>query len=182
MDELLTITSAAVAIFAAMLLAQAAWHKFSDREAFAQALKDYELLPSYTLGAATLMFIAAEAVIAVMLLSPFAVIGLHKAAILLVVYAMAMGVALSRGQRLANCACGSLQEKHALGPYQVWRNAVLVTALTLASLKISYADMTALWQWGLALTLAVVFALFYAMAEQIHINYQNKKQLDVRYE
>jgi hypothetical protein len=42
--------------------------------------------------------------------------------------------------------------------------------------------MTALWQWGLALTLAVVFALFYAMAEQIHINYQNKKQLDVRYE
>lgn len=182
MDELHQISAAGISIFAAMLLAQAAWHKLSQRQAFASALRDYQMLSDKHLMPATLLFASVEAGLALLLLSPFNTLALHKTAILLALYAMAMSIALLRGQRLSNCACGSLQEKHALGAYQVLRNIVLIALLLVASRVAAFEGLIAVWQWLLAFVVAIVLVLLYAMADQIHINYQNKKQLDLRYE
>lgn len=136
------VAGAGVVLFA-MLLATAAWHKWSDRHDFARALGAYRLLPPDLLMPATVALAVVETALVPLLTLPatrapaFAV-----AAVLLVVYAGAMAINLLRGRRDIDCGCG--------GPAQrlSWalpaRNAVLAL-LAVAWSRPGVLDRTLDW-------------------------------------
>jgi len=115
----------------ALLFATAAWHKLSDRAAFAGAVRAYELVPSSFAVPLSWLLPSLECVIAVGLVLP----ELRKASAiaaggLLSLYTFAIAASLWRGKRDIDCGCfGFVQgAKTQLSPGLIARNLALVVA------------------------------------------------------
>ena len=115
----------------ALLFATAAWHKLSDRAAFAGVVRAYELVPLSFAVPLSWLLPSLECVIAVGLVLP----ELRKASAiaaggLLSLYTFAIAASLWRGKRDIDCGCfGFVQgAKTQLSPGLIARNLLLVVA------------------------------------------------------
>ena len=120
------LVGAGVVLFA-MLLATAAWHKWSDRHEFARALAAYRLLPDGALMPVTIGLALLETALVPMLTWPVTRgVAFALAAVLMLVYAAAMAINLLRGRRDIDCGCGG--ETQRLSWALPARNGVLAHA------------------------------------------------------
>lgn len=126
--DLLLLSSQLVACFLALLFLRAGLHKMEDVYRFQGVLEDYGLLPERAVPAAVTVIVAIEFVTSLLLILPVTrAVGGALAAIVLVVYAVAIASNLVRGRRLIDCGCGDAPEP--LSWLLVARNAALVCAI-----------------------------------------------------
>jgi hypothetical protein len=149
----------------ALVMFAAAWHKFSDPDAFAAALAAYALLPRHTVDAVARALPVLEALIGACILLPATrTAALIALAALLLLYAVAIGLNLARGRRDIDCGCG--RESHPLSWGLVFRNLVLAAAALIASRPTLERSMD--WVDALTLVLGVLaFYAFYLMADEL---------------
>lgn len=147
---------------AALLFAEAAFGKLSDRAGFEGVVANYRLLPEPLVAPVARLLPPTEALIAVCLLTGvLAPWSAMAAAALLLVFALAMAVNLQRGRAEIDCGCGRGGPRQSLSWGRVARN------LGLSSLLLVTATPKAagLADWSLGLAAGVVlFALDYTLA------------------
>ena len=91
----------------ALLLASAAWHKLRALAGFRAILEGYRLLPAAALPAVGLAVPLIELLVAAgVLVDGTRRIAALAAAVLLLGYALAIGINLRRGRRDVSCGCG----------------------------------------------------------------------------
>jgi Methylamine utilisation protein MauE len=126
----------------ALLFASAALHKLLDPARFAAVVDAYALLPGS--GRLALLVPLGELAVAGGMLSgiarPWAGLG---GAVLLGVYALAIGVNLHRGRTDLACGCGGPNERRPIARWMVWRNLALALAIGGAALPWSHRPMLA---------------------------------------
>jgi len=114
----------------ALLFATAAIHKLRDLRRFEEIFAAYGLFPVPARWRLARAVPALEALVAAGLLLDEA----RKAAAcvgiaLLLTYAAAIGVNLSRGRRDLACGCGGPDDRRPIAPWMVWRN-IFIAALS----------------------------------------------------
>ncbi|MFI4879551.1 MAG: MauE/DoxX family redox-associated membrane protein [Steroidobacterales bacterium] len=146
----------------ALLFASAALHKLVDLPRFAAVVDAYALLP----GSARLAWAVplSELGAGVGMLSgltrPWAgVLG----AVLLVAYALAIGVNLHRGRTDLACGCGGPNERRAIAPWMVWRNLALALLVSGTLLKWSPRPMLSVDALTVAAGVATVALLYVSL-------------------
>jgi hypothetical protein len=153
-----------VSLALALLFAGAALHKAGDRAQFRSVLAGYRLLPAALLPVAAPVVIAAELAAAVLLLiTPVRAIGAWVAALLLLGYALALGVNLLRGRTRIDCGCLGFGRSDRISWWMVARNvglAALALVTTLASSLREIGALDILTIGGTVVTATVLWATF----------------------
>lgn len=154
MDAAAPLLSAIATGLLVLVFARALLHKLTDLTGFRATLAEYRLLPAGSDGIAAIALIAAEGVVMVGLLLPFArPLGHAGSALLLLAYGSAMAVNLLRGRQRIDCGCGGAGQN--LSWALVGRNVALVgaalatatvpVALTLGEAVVAVAAVASLW-------------------------------------
>ena len=142
----------------ALVLFAAAWHKLSEREGFTGALEAYKLLPTRAVLPVARLLPLIEIALGIGVLVPLTrQAALPTLALLLLAYAVAIGINLLRGRSQIDCGCGG--EAHALSWGLVLRNAVLAGAALVVSGPTRGRD----FEWLDAVTLLGGVLAFYAL-------------------
>ncbi|MBY0278230.1 methylamine utilization protein MauE, partial [Candidatus Binatia bacterium] len=119
----------------ALLFAVAALHKLRSRDAFGATLDAYAVLPHALSAPLARAVPVVEIAAAVLLVTPrAAAAGGALAAMLLAIYALAMGVNLLRGRRDLDCGCMGPGARSPIGPGLIVRNALLIAVALVAGL------------------------------------------------
>lgn len=162
----------------ALLFLGSAYAKVSNFTVFRATLGEYELVPSALVGLAAVVFATVELFIGVAaLVTATAVPAMMAAAILLCVYALAIGINLARGRRDIDCGCTGPATRQLLSGWLLVRNAGLVAFATLGTLDSNGRPlMPADWVVvGLGLAAAVTL---YAAVNQLMANVPRLDALD----
>ncbi|MBM3394100.1 MAG: methylamine utilization protein MauE [Betaproteobacteria bacterium] len=148
-----------------LILLGAAWHKFSEPNAFLAALAGYRIAPDASLSMLSRIIPGIEIALAGALLLPVTRMwALRGAAILMAAYAIAIAVNLLRGRSYIDCGCGGTA--HPLSWGLVLRNIVLAAA----ALAVSGPTIDRGFDWldGVALVMGVLaFYVTYLMADEL---------------
>lgn len=149
----------------ALVMFAAAWHKFSEPDAFAGALAGYRILPQWAVAPAARALPIVEAALGAGILVPVTrLFALPVLAALVSVYAVAMAVNLARGRRNIDCGCGGAA--HPVSWALVVRNLVLAAAALVASRPA--LERTVDWFDATTLILGVLaFYGLYLMADEL---------------
>jgi uncharacterized membrane protein YphA (DoxX/SURF4 family) len=145
----------------ALLFAEAAVGKLSDRAGFEGVVANYQVLPSMLAAPVARLLPPVELLIAMSLLTgvlaPWPAVA---AAGLLLVFAAAMGLNLARGRAAIDCGCGRAGLRQPLSWVRVTKNVIVAGLLAIAA-----APQTATFgDWALGLAAgAVLFAIDYAL-------------------
>ncbi|MCU0870544.1 MAG: hypothetical protein MUF30_13275 [Burkholderiales bacterium] len=183
MDPILSVVHDPVAVGAvvgalALIVLAAAWHKFTDADAFLAALAAYRLLPARWVAPAAKALPAIELALALgVLVPPTRGAALVALAALFAVYGAAIGINLARGRSHIDCGCGG--DAHSLTWGLVGRNAVLALLALIAAGGIVDRE----FEWLDAVTLVVgVLALYalYLMADEVLKQFGRIAQLKAR--
>ncbi|TFH73843.1 methylamine utilization protein MauE [Gammaproteobacteria bacterium LSUCC0112] len=162
----------------ALLFFMAARHKLRDNRRFEAQLAAYQLVPESLLriSAKTLPWIEMSLVFLLLIPAtrPFAA---SMAATLLVVYALAMAVNLSRGRSEIDCGCGDTPQP--LSVMLLVRNAVLVAGALLLVVPVIERAITTFDLVFIALFTAVL-ATAYLMVEMLVKNHSLLKNFGLR--
>jgi len=152
----------------ALLLVVAALHKLRDHTSFRATLEAYALLPTPLLPPLARAVPLLELAAAALLVTPRAApAGGVLAALLLAVYALAMGVNLLRGRRDLDCGCMGPGARSTVGPGLVVRNLLLI-AVALAAGFVPVHARALVWVDFVTVALAIaVLAALYASAERL---------------
>lgn len=152
----------------ALLFTVAALHKLRDRDAFRATLDAYDLLPPALSAPLARALPMLELAAAVLLVAPrAAAAGASLAALLLALYALAMGVNLLRGRRDLDCGCMGPGARSPVGPELVVRNLVLLAVALVAGFVPVHARAL-VWVDFVTVALAVaVLAALYAALERV---------------
>lgn len=157
------VVSSLLALGGAVLFGWAAAHKLRAREAFAETLADYRLVPPRLVTFTALVLAVVELAIAAMLLWPETRFpGGVAGAALLGIYASAIAINLARGRKDLDCGCGL--RPRVIGGWMVARNLIVATLLGLLWLPTSGRALGAADLATIAGTL-VIAALLYASIE-----------------
>ncbi len=152
----------------ALLLLSTALHKARDFAAFRAAVTDYALAPGRFAAPIAVSLTAAEAALGVALLAPASLAlrlpALAATALLLALYAAAIGINLARGRRDIDCGCAGPNARQPLSEWLLARNALLVAA---ALVCLGGASARALL-WIDALTVAGGVAMLVATWLAVH--------------
>lgn len=152
----------------AVLFGVACAHKLRDLSAFAATLTHYGLLPDRLVGPASLLLPVLEGLAAVGLLisaarEPASLLG----AVLLLTYALAMGLNLSRGRRQLQCGCFGPRGGGVVSASLVSRNVLMALVITLAG-AVPWTGRPVGWlDVGTALFGVAVFTLLYLAANEL---------------
>ena len=155
----------------ALLLAGAAVHKSRNLTTFRATLADYALLPVRATAPASIGIVVAEGATSLALLLPSAArMGLAAAASLLVLYASAIALNLTRGRRHIDCGCFGPAARRPIHAGLVARNlllaamAGLAALVTVASRPLGWVDVPGL-AGGLVALASLYLATDQLMAE-----------------
>lgn len=160
----------ASALAVAVLLASAATHKLRAPGRFARQLADYQLLPEALVRPISRVIPLLELLIAFALLVPFSrAIAAVSAAVLIALYAAAIGINLWRGRRDIDCGCAGPDQAQPLRPILLARNAVLVALALLASSTPIVRDL-GFFDGFVTLAASAVALLIYAAADGLLAN------------
>ncbi|MDH3199826.1 MAG: hypothetical protein OEM15_02930 [Myxococcales bacterium] len=130
----------------ALLFATAAWHKVSNRDRFASTLEAYRLLPTWLGKGVARGLPVLEIAIAVSLLLPLYRPAALGAAVLLVLYSVAIAINLARGRRDIDCGCFGRAARVPLSETLLLRNAVFIAAAAAVHLPVGARPL--LWMDG----------------------------------
>lgn len=162
----------------ALLFLLACCGKLSAFSAFRATLEEYELLPKVvnTLAAAAIVVLEASIVVAACLPAS-ANVAMLAAAVLLTIYASAIGVNLLRGRRDIDCGCTGPARRQLLSGWLVLRNLSLVG---LALIGACVANHRVLQSADFALVgIALLGAMsLYAAINQLMVNAPRLDALD----
>jgi len=148
----------AIRTLLALVFLAAALGKMRHWLAFQGVLANYRLLPENLTAPVAYLLPPAEAALAVWLAADLGSPGAPvAAAVLLLVFALAMGINLRRGRRLIDCGCFQSTLKQTLSWRLVGRNVVLAL-LALLALLASFAGVAATYRGDAWLTLAGILA------------------------
>jgi len=153
----------------ALLFFMAARHKLGDKRRFEAQLAAYQIVPAPLLrvSARTLPWI--EMSLVFLLLIPFTrAFAASIAATLLVMYALAMAVNISRGRREIDCGCGD--KPQTLSVTLLVRNAVLAAGSLLLVVPVMDRAMTTT-DLVFVVLLTTVLAMAYLMVELLVRNH-----------
>jgi hypothetical protein len=160
----------ASALAVAVLLASAATHKLRAPGRFARQLADYQLLPEALVRPIGRVIPLLELLIAFALLVPFSrAIAAVGAAVLIALYAAAIGINLWRGRRDIDCGCAGPDQAQPLRPVLLARNAVLVALALLASTTPIVRDL-GFFDGFVTVAASAVALLIYAAADGLLAN------------
>lgn len=161
------VTTLATCIGLASLLLSAALHKLQQPRAFEAALAGYGIVPAGLLAPARRLVPLAEAAIALGLLLPSTQsLAAQLAAALLLLYALAMVLALHRGTRIADCGCSLGRARQSVSWALAWRNLVLAL-LALNAAWGTHPRGLGIYDWTLVVLIALVGIVFYALVNTL---------------
>ena len=132
-----------------LLFAAAASHKVRDLRAFRATLDAYRLVSSVLVAPMAALVVAVEIAIASTIW--FAWQAGLAAALLLAVYAAAIGINLARGRTDIDCGCSGTAARTTLSGWLVVRNLVLVAMALGLSLPASHETRPLVWVDGLTI-------------------------------
>lgn len=161
LSEAISLLQIALRMAIALLLAEAAVGKLSDRAGFEGVVANYQVLPSILVLPVARLLPPVELLIAMGLLTgalaPWPAVA---AAGLLMVFAGAMGVNLARGRAAIDCGCGRGGLRQPLSWARVIKNVGLASllAITASPQTATFGD----WAVGLAAG-AALFAIDYTL-------------------
>jgi hypothetical protein len=145
----------------ALLLLAACQHKLRDFAGFRAALAEYRLLPARWASAGAALLLLAELATGLALLLPGSARGAAlAAALLLLLYSVAIGINLARGRREIDCGCAGPGARRPLSEALIARNALLIAVATACTLTPAARPLV----WVDALTVAggaALLALLY---------------------
>jgi hypothetical protein len=125
----------ALSVLVALVFVRAAALKFRSRTSFEGVVDNYDLLPQALVTPVAAALPITEGVMALALLVPAADPWAKlAAAVLLGVFALAMGINLVRGRSHIDCGCGDARSRQPLHVGLVIRNLALAGLLTVAAL------------------------------------------------
>lgn len=162
----------------ALLFLSSAYAKATNFAVFRATLAEYELLPRGFVGFAAIVFAALELLIGIAaLIAGTAVVAMVAAAVLLCVYALAIGINLARGRRDIDCGCTGPATRQLLSGWLLVRNAGLVAFTAIGAMApTGRALLMADWVVvGLGLTALVTL---YAAINQLLANVPRLDALD----
>lgn len=136
-----SLLAAALTVFVSLIFARAAWHKLGEFTEFTGFVADYKLLPERLVVPASWAIVGSEtASVALQLVPGGRLFGLGIAVLMLLAYAGAMAINISRGRTAIECGCGDAVQP--LSWSLVARNAILAT-LGLIAIALPLGPMTA---------------------------------------
>ncbi|WP_343573680.1 MauE/DoxX family redox-associated membrane protein [Pseudomonas sp. QE6] len=160
----------ASAVSISVILANAATHKLRAPGRFTKQLEDYQLLPRALLKPVARGLPLLEIGVAFALLVPASRAGAALiAALLLALYAAAIGFNLWRGRRDIDCGCSGPDQAQPLRPVLLARNAILV-GLALAAGLSPQARELGLFDGFVVIAASATALLIYAAAEGLLSN------------
>ena len=149
----------------ALVFLHGAFAKWREREIFAAALQNYELIPEVTVPTASTALILAETVVGLMLLVPAASpLGQVAGIGLLLLVTAAIAINLLRGRTEISCGCGGNDQQISWG--LVARNLGFAALLGVAALP----HVAREWLWldyAMAAFGGFTLAGLYAVASQL---------------
>jgi len=168
LTDLLSVTAIGVQTLTGLIFLLAALAKLADRGRFAGIVANFRLLPPTLTAPVALVLPWLE--LALALLLPLRVAGpvpALAAALLLILFAVAMGVNIRRGRRFIDCGCGDRAAGTPLGWGRVLRNLGLAGLLLLAAIVPAppTAWVSVLMGWGLGLVLFLLDRLFWTFTD-----------------
>jgi hypothetical protein len=172
----MTLAAMITRLFLSVLLLRAALHKLRDRKIFQAQLGAYQLLPSSLLSTASAILIAGESATSVILMNPAWTTGLWLAALLFLLYALAMMINLMKGVTNISCGCdGPFAAKKTISWSLVLRNLLLTILALLCTVSV---NRPSLHTFDLFIILAGVsaFLLIYEAIGQAIANSQHYRQ------
>lgn len=154
MSDIPSLLAAALTVFVSLIFARAAWHKLGEFTEFTGFVADYRLVPERLVIEASWAIVGAEiASVAMQLVPGGRQFGLAIAVLMLLAYAGAMAINVSRGRTAIECGCGGAVQP--LSWSLVIRNAILASfglaAFALPLGPMSPADAIAAIAAGFAL-------------------------------
>jgi len=155
--------------FAVLWLTGAA-HKATSFARFCVTLREYRLLPPGLARAFAMAIIGVEIALGIGALVPVArPMALIGSSALLVLYAVAIGVNLSRGRRHIDCGCMGAAHRPSLSGWLVWRNLALAAIALSGSLPVGSREL--LWADVISIVAAVgVSTAMYAALNRLIAN------------
>lgn len=161
-DPLLTTV---LCLTGALVFLHGALAKWREREVFAAAMQNYELIPEATVPTASTALILAEAVTGALLLLPAArPLGQVAGVALLATVTGAVVVNLWRGRTEISCGCGGSDQQISWG--LVGRNLGFAGLLVVAALPVATREWLLL-DYAMAALGAAALAGLYAAASQL---------------
>lgn len=150
------------------LWACAGLHKLRNAERFGGTLEAYAVLPHAVVSPMSRLIPMSELLLASGLLLPFSrQMSAATGALLLLIYATAIGINLRRGRRELDCGCSGFGREQRISPLLLVRNGLLaLVSLGVAILPTAERP----WRWMDACTVAaavLAIALIYLTAEQL---------------
>lgn len=159
-----------VAVAAGAIFISGAWTKWREREAFAQAMEGYDLIPSVAVPGASRTLIGAEFAIGGLLLTPLARPWPMLAGIaLLVVVTAAVTINLLRGRTDISCGCGGASGDQTLSWSLVARNVLFGVLLGGAAITRD-ARVLGIVDYMIVIIGGLLCAGLYATASQLIAN------------
>lgn len=163
------IVSLVLSLSLALLFFMAAQHKLADRLHFQAQLGAYQLLPETILPLVARFLPWLEMSLVFMILIPMTrAFAAGITALLLSVYALAMGINLLRGRADIDCGCGSRPQ--VLSVWLLLRNSVLVAGALLLIMPASEHSLA--WsEIPFIFLLTAVLAMIYLIVDQLVSNH-----------
>jgi hypothetical protein len=162
----------------ALLFLSAGYAKATALPQFRATMVDYELIPGSLAGIAAVGLVAIEIAIAIAAVFPATARGaMIGAAVLLVVYAGAIGINLARGRRDIDCGCMGPANRQLLSGWLLLRNGLLAALALIGTSAISERPLHAADFVLVAVALLGAAAL-YAAINQLMANAPRLDALD----
>ena len=151
----------------ALLFAGAASHKLRDLNGFAQVFAAYQLAPRLGRPQFAWLVPLIEIAVALGLLLPQSRRAAALAgAVLLLSYAIAIGINLRAGRSAIACGCGGSDQRRPIAGWMIWRNLLLAMVLCVATLPWSARAFE--WTDGATVGFGLAaIALLYACADRL---------------
>ena len=173
-DFAFALVRATTCAFGALLFAQAAWSKLRDLAVFRGVLSAYRLLPPPLVAPMAVLLPAGEAGVAILLLIPptqFA--GASLAAVLMMGFASAIALNVTRGRITIDCGCGGRRGRQHLSFRLACRNLVLATLFALCA----HAQTTVMDVGGALIAVAAGASLFLLYASYETLAAESKRPI-----
>jgi len=174
------IAAVIIRLLLAVIFLRAALHKLRNYKTFQAEMNAYQLLPLAWLPAAAALLIGIESATGILLMNPVWTMGLCLAALLLIIYAIAMMINLLKGRRTIDCGCGGpLAAKKTISWSLVIRNFILALLALFCTTALLMRSLDTLEVFiifsGVAASL-----LIYEAIEQAIANSQNYQRWQAR--
>lgn len=152
-----------IALAGALLFGSAAFHKLRALSVFVGTFTEYRILPLALVPPTAYVVVAIEGVLSIGLVwSATRVASAIAGAVLLLIYAAAIGVNLLRGRRDIDCGC-TLQHRP-IGAWMIVRNVLLAALLLSLALPVSGRPL-GLPDLAMVAAALLVITLLYASAD-----------------